>query len=94
MPLYEFRCPEGTSTEASFSMASAPDVVDCPCCGGPARRRMGVPRLSIGGSAAFGLIDRAERSAHEPDVVTSLPGAGRRAPRYTSNPLHQKLPRS
>ncbi|WP_026554150.1 FmdB family zinc ribbon protein [Arthrobacter sp. 35W] len=94
MPLYEFRCPRGTVFEASFAMADAPQQLDCPDCSAPARRRISAPRLSIAGTAAFGLIDAAKRSAHEPAVVSSpAPGGGSRGPRYTANPLHQKLPR-
>lgn len=95
MPLYEFRCPEGTDFEASFSMSQAPGMLDCPDCGQSARRRISSPRLSIAGSAEFKLIDSTKRSAHEPEVVSSrLPSSGKQSPvRYTSNPLHQKLPR-
>jgi hypothetical protein len=54
---------------------------------------MSAPHLSRAGSAEFRLIDDSKRSAHEPPVVTALPGKGRTRPAYTSNPLHQKLPR-
>ncbi|MFB0834526.1 FmdB family zinc ribbon protein [Arthrobacter halodurans] len=94
MPLYEFRCPEGTTFEASFPMGQAPAELACAQCGEPAGRRISAPRLSVAGSAAFGLIDSTLRSAHEPEVVTGLPGRSRRpATRYTTHPLHQKLPR-
>lgn len=56
---------------------------------------MSAPRLSTAGSAAFQLIDATKRSAHEPAVVNS-PNPGQRsgpAQKYTSNPLHKKLPR-
>lgn len=94
MPLYTFRCPEGERFESSHPMAHAPAEVDCPHCGMPARRLVSSPRLSRAGTSAYGLIESAERSAHEPEVVTSIaPGGRRRATRYTRNPLHQKLPR-
>lgn len=95
MPLYEFRCPEGTTTDASFSMATVPDSLDCPDCGARAPRQISIPRLSRTGSPAFQLMDRTRRSAESPDVVTSIPaGPGQAAPtRYTHHPLHQKLPR-
>lgn len=95
MPLYEFRCPEGNQFEASFSMSQAPGSIDCPDCGQSSRRRISAPKLSIAGSAEFKLIDSTKRSAHEPEVVSHrLPPSGAKAPtRYTSNPLHQKLPR-
>ena len=95
MPLYEFRCPPGTTTEASFSMAGVPDTVDCPDCGAPASRRISIPRLSRTGSPAFQLMDSTRRSAESPDVVASIPSAGGPPAdsRHTHHPLHQKLPR-
>ncbi len=95
MPLYEFRCPEGTQFEASFSMSQAPQSLDCPTCGQASRRRISSPRLSISGTAEFKLIDSTKRSAHEPEIVSNRPPASGTAPatRYTHNPLHQKLPR-
>ena len=94
MPLYEFRCPDGVRFEANFPMAQVPSTAPCPECGEPARRRVSAPRLSRAGSAAYGLIEAGERSAHEPEVVRSTaPGGGTRGPKYTANPLHRKLPR-
>lgn len=96
MPLYEFRCPEGTVHEAAYSMAAVPDTVDCPDCAAPAARRIPSVQLSRAGSSAYRLIESTQRSASEPEVVTSLPVAGRKpreGPRYTGNPLHRKLPR-
>jgi putative FmdB family regulatory protein len=96
MPLYEFRCPEGTTTESPFSMAAVPEAIDCPDCGEPARRRITGARLSRSGTAAYGLIESTERSADTPEVVRALPAPSartRKEPRYTGNPLHLKLPR-
>ena len=92
MPLYEFRCHDGTVFEATFTMAEVPDQQACPGCGQPARRRISPPRLSIAGTAAYSLIDATKSSAHAPPVVSSTGPVGR-AQRYTQNPLHQKLPR-
>lgn len=95
MPIYEYRCPDCAVFERVFGMQSVPDSLNCPTCPGTARRRISAPRLSKVDSAAFGLIEATERSASEPAVVSS-PAPGRRSgPRqkYTSNPLHQKLPR-
>lgn len=95
MPIYEFRCDVCAGFEQIHPMSSAPEVVDCPTCRAPARRLMSAPHLSAAGSAAYGLIDRAARSAVDPAVVDSThpgqrSGAGRR---ITANPLHRKLPR-
>ena len=94
MPSYSFRCVAGCRFDALFSMAEVPGEMACRECGGLARRAITAPHLSGSGSAAFGLVDRAARSAHEPPVVSGLPGAdpGRRQP-VTRNPLHAKLPR-
>jgi len=95
MPIYEFRCGRCADFEQNHAIAVVPEVTDCPVCGEPARRRMSAPHLSVAGSAAYGLIDRAARSSVEPDVVAAPPPAPRTAGagRVTTNPLHQKLPR-
>ncbi|ALE93565.1 hypothetical protein AOC05_16600 [Arthrobacter alpinus] len=93
MPLYAFRCPNGTEFESSFAMAEVPDAAPCPDCNAPARRQMSSARLSIANSAEFKLIDATKRSAHEPQLVSGRTGASKKATRYTGNPLHQKLPR-
>jgi len=94
VPLYEFRCPSGTATEATFPLAEVPRSIDCPCCAEVARRVFASPRLSVAGTAAYQLVDDAERSAHEPAVVRSpAPGTRSRRTAYTTNPLHQRLPR-
>ncbi|WP_396656525.1 FmdB family zinc ribbon protein [Microbacterium sp.] len=96
MPRYDFRCGCSAEFTATYPMSAVPEVADCPRCGERARRRLTAPHLSRTGSAAFGLIDRAARSAHEPEVVSgSLPGRRRRpGTPVTSNPLHAKLPRT
>ncbi|PPB50120.1 hypothetical protein C4K88_05480 [Arthrobacter pityocampae] len=95
MPIYEYRCPRCDVFELTRGMGSAPAEEDCPTCGQRARRRISAPRLARTGTAAFRLIDAAERSASEPRVVSGTPPApGRSArPAYSTNPLHQKLPR-
>jgi putative FmdB family regulatory protein len=96
MPRYDFRCECGAEFTATYSMGEVPAATGCPRCAASARRRMTAPNLGRTGSAAFGLIDRAARSAHEPEVVSgSLPGSRPRpGTPVTSNPLHAKLPRS
>lgn len=94
MPLYSFRCPVEHAFDMSFPLADVPGGTACPECGQQARRIPTAPRLSIAGTAAFGAVDRAARSAHEPDVVSAPPSRGPRAPqRVTYDPRHQKLPR-
>ena len=94
MPSYSYRCEEGCRFDALFPMAEVPGETPCRECGAVARRAITAPHLSGTGSAAFRLVDGAARSAHEPAVVGSLPGAGNARPqRVTRNPLHAKLPR-
>ena len=96
MPTYLFRCADGCQFDAVHPMSAVPAQLPCPDCGGTARRIPTAPHLARTSSSAFQLMDRTARSAHEPDVVQSLPArAGRpTATRTTTNPLHSKLPRS
>lgn len=93
MPLYDFRCPNGTVFESSYSMTKVPDSTECPECRQQAQRQMSSPRLSIANTAEFKLIDSTKRSAHEPELVSGRTGSPKQSMRYTHNPLHQKLPR-
>ncbi|HET9349557.1 MAG TPA: zinc ribbon domain-containing protein [Arthrobacter sp.] len=94
MAIYEYLCSDSTRFEASHPIGDAPDTLPCPSCGEPSRRLISVPHLSKTGSPAFRLIDSTQRSAAEPEVVTSqIPGTPRRVQQYSSNPLHRKLPR-
>lgn len=94
MPNYSYRCTQGCSFDALFAMSEVPAQTACRICGASAERMITAPHLSAAGSAAYGLVDRAATSAHEPTVVSSLPsrGPGRATP-VTRNPLHAKLPR-
>ncbi|MCW2131774.1 FmdB family zinc ribbon protein [Arthrobacter sp. VKM Ac-2550] len=93
MTLYEYRCAQCDAVEMNFAMGQAPQSTECPGCGREARRVFSAPRLSIAGTSAYKLLDSTARSAHEPDVVSGLPGKKTPKQRYTHNPLHQKLPR-
>ncbi|MDD1477709.1 FmdB family zinc ribbon protein [Arthrobacter sp. H16F315] len=95
MATYEYRCPSHEVLfESHHPIGEAPETAACPTCGGVSRRVISRPYLSQSGSAAFKLIDTTVRSAAEPQVVNSrIPGAPKRVQPYTSNPLHQKLPR-
>lgn len=95
MPIYEYRCPRCDVYEIIRGMGAAPAEDTCPTCGQAARRKISAPHVARTGTAAFRLIDSTERSASEPRVVSGgIPPSGRgAAPIYSSNPLHQKLPR-
>lgn len=72
-------------------MHSRPDAVECPDCGGPARRMMAAPNLGVRG-AAMALQDATRATADRPGVVTAPPAAASRRP-VSTNPLHRTLPR-
>lgn len=75
-------------------MAEVPKRRACENCDALALKVVTAPYLSQAGSGEFQLIDKSARSAHEPEVTTSLPtrGPGKATP-ITRNPLHAKLPR-
>lgn len=94
MPTYEFTCPHCLAFDAAFTMADVPDTTACIHCGASSPRRITAPRISRSGSTAFQIMDATKRSAHIPDVVSTIPGARTERPRNVSpNPLHAKLPR-
>ncbi|MER1995730.1 MAG: zinc ribbon domain-containing protein [Arthrobacter sp.] len=94
MPLYAYRCSVCRDFEVHMPMSEVRETVPCPECGAQAPRRFTAPNLSLSSSAAYKLIERTERSAAEPAVVSSPGPRGRRAGTgITQNPLHRKLPR-
>ena len=69
MPTYDFVCEGCGSFERKLSFAEAGGPAACPSCGEEAKRVYSMPntrRMSVGLSKA---MDRAEGSAHEPEVV-------------------------
>ncbi|WP_449277017.1 zinc ribbon domain-containing protein [Leucobacter sp. GX24907] len=95
MPSYSFLCSEGCRFDGTYTMADVPQECECRVCGAVARRLITAPHLSKAGTATFAAIDRSARSAHEPEVVGSLPSTGaKRSQPVTRNPLHAKLPRN
>jgi putative FmdB family regulatory protein len=91
--LYVFRCESGCgTTQQMHSMHSRPDAVECPECGGSARRMMAAAHLGSTGGAALALQDATRATADRPAVVTAPPPATRRRP-VSTKPLHRNLPR-
>lgn len=93
MPLYEFKCPTCGVFEEQHPMSSIPRTTACHSCGADARKIMSSTKLSHLNSARGQALSSAEASAHEPQVVTSMPGTRGRPTPITTNPLHAKLPR-
>ncbi|HEY4557976.1 MAG TPA: zinc ribbon domain-containing protein [Enteractinococcus sp.] len=96
MPLYDYRCSNGEVFEAFYTMREKPDTMPCPHCGQPATSvppAIGPSKLN---STQMRMIDATKETAETPQVVNSISGsrtAKRQPTRYTTHPLHQKLPR-
>jgi putative FmdB family regulatory protein len=94
--IYEYRCELDGLFEVIRAMGTAPESVTCAVCGREAKRVVSMPMIASGTrSAWFTAIERAEKSRHEPDVVTSLPasGARRRTRMAPLTPALRRLPR-
>jgi putative FmdB family regulatory protein len=96
MVMYEFRCPLHGTFDLLMPMGTALLQAQCPQCGADAARQMSAPSVVRSSrSQWFGAIERAEKSRHEPEVVSSVPSAGAR-PRIRQAPMTpalQRLPR-
>ncbi len=96
MPIYEYRCDQHGVSEITRPLGMAPKSVTCLVCGSEARRVFSVGMIRSGSRTALhAAIDHAEKSRHEPDVVTSVPstGARRRTPVLPLTPALRRLPR-
>lgn len=91
MATYEYRCARHREFAVRFPIGEAASDVPCPVCGVAAARVMSAPALARTPRRLAAAIDRAERSAEAPEVVSAVP-ARRRSPR-PANPLHARLPR-
>lgn len=69
MPIYEFICESCGPFERRRPFAEAGDPMACPACRSEAGRVYSVPNTRKMPTALSGAINRAEKSAHEPDVV-------------------------
>lgn len=97
MANYTYRCAEHGPAEYAFPVGSAPQHVDCPDCGTPAKRVYRSPMLSAADRDRMGLIDSTKASADRPEVVTSIPRGGRLnskpTPSAPPDPRLRRLPR-
>ena len=69
MPIYEFLCESCGCFEERRSMDEARDVTVCPGCGNEARRVYSMPNTKRMPAGLSKAMDRAEKSAHEPEVA-------------------------
>lgn len=93
MVVYVYRCPVHGVTEQSSPMGAAAATVPCPTCGLTAARSFTAPRLSVGSPRRRALIDRTERSADQPQVVSGPPSRANRPAPVSGNPALRRLPR-
>ncbi|MBC3194478.1 zinc ribbon domain-containing protein [Pseudonocardia sp. C8] len=94
MATYTYRCATDGSVDVQRPIGTAPASVPCPRCGTASPRVITAPMLGLGDRGRMAVIDRAERSRTEPEVVTSLPGTGRPArPAPALEPRTRGLPR-
>ena len=92
MALYDYLCAECGPFEVSLPIGTAGPREGCPVCGRPAARTYGAPAVTSPRSALNHAREEADRSAHEPRVLSGPPSRtafDQRSP----NPLHAKLPR-
>ncbi|MGB7975655.1 MAG: zinc ribbon domain-containing protein [Roseiarcus sp.] len=94
MVFYEYLCHADGAFNIMRRLGKAPSNAPCPSCGSQAQRMLSAPMVLNGRrSSLFSAIDRAEKSRHEPEVVTSLPPSGVRRPQVRMTPELRKLPR-
>lgn len=95
MAIYQFMCDEHGGIELEAAMGTAPATLACPDCTCRARRVFSAPMLARTPRSVSTAHQNAERSADEPDVVTSLPPRTGRTVRqqYTHDPMHRRLPK-
>ena len=81
MPVYDFVCENCGPFEQQRSFAEAGDPMTCPSCGAEARRVYSMPNTKRMSNALSGAMNRAEKSAHEPEVArrpTEGKGSGKK----------------
>ena len=73
MPLYEFRCEHCGPFECWRSQSEASAPIACPKCQAVAIRVYTTPGLIKTPTALYQALNRAEKSAHEPEVIRREP---------------------
>jgi len=97
MANYTYRCGEHGPATTAYPVGTAPQQIDCPDCGAPAKRVYSAPMLSAVDQNRMNLIDSTHATADTPEVVSSIPRGGRinskPTPMAPPDPRLQKLPR-
>ena len=94
MPTYGYDCVHCGAFELVRPMAQVAEPAACPQCGNPGRRVWGAPALRGVDPAVRRVLDASARSADAPNVVRAIPPSDRRGFNYTTDPRHQRLPRT
>ena len=68
MPIYEYRCDGCGPFEERLSFGEAGEAAACPGCGAEAGRVYTMPNTKRTPAGLSKAMDRAEKSAHEPEV--------------------------
>lgn len=79
MARYEYRCPRDGVFEVRARIGEAAASARCGICGAEAGRVFSAPLLSATPRPLARAIDRAERSAEVPEVVSRIPDRRRSA---------------
>ncbi len=95
MALYEYRCQSDGPFDLVLPLGTAPPTASCRICGADSSRVFSAPMLRSPHRDLMAAIDHSRKSAHEPEVVTSVPSAGDRRPARVAsmNPRLARLPR-
>lgn len=94
MVFYRYFCQAHGPFNITRRLGKAPSQAPCPTCGSRAQRMLSAPMVLNGQrSSLFSAMDGAEKSRHEPEVVTSLPPSGARRPQVRMTPELRRLPR-
>ncbi len=95
MVAYEYRCEMHGLFAVHRPMGTAASAIACEVCKEGAVRIYSAPMLRQGPANRVALIDKAEKSRDEPEVVSSLPRRhpSKRTPMAPPNPALQRLPR-
>lgn len=69
MPTYDFFCEDCGPFELRRPVTEAGEASACPACGAEARRVYAMPNTKRMPTGLSGAMNRAEKSAHEPEVA-------------------------
>jgi putative FmdB family regulatory protein len=82
VPTYEFLCEDCGTFEQQRSFVEASDPLACPSCGLAARRVYHMPATRKMSAALSNVMNRVEKSTHDPEVVRRPEGDTLPSTRY------------